>query len=502
MTRLFALLGILGISFSAILVKQADVSPSTAAFFRTAYAVPVLFLLWMLVRRRDHRSVGLRWMAVGAGLFLALDLSVWHRSIDLIGAGLATVLANTQVVFVGLAAWVIYRERPTGLAFGTIPIVIAGVVLISGLGRADAFGDDPLGGVAFGMVSGAAYAVFLLVFRASNRELAPVAGPLLDATIGAAIGSLLLGAADTDFSFAFTWPGHGWLLTLAMVSQVCGWLLIAAVLPRLINRFSRLDLDRIKKCETRYYIGRILDIDEEETLSKKIELNLVGLKVHSIFTELYRDLDEIDRPCRFESFGKKFDELFEANFPKGTFYTNEEALAKKILKNSLLQVVKNDLSRFNDGYSICREFIEKSFSVEIGIDPDKYTIQGRIDRVDRTPTGGYIIVDYKTGKLPANALHFARKDFIEVQLGFYGLLFKKTCPDHPIEGLCYYDLMDKKDIEMVVRFDKIDQYLTDFEDHLAGFFRAFNMKDRVSLAADYEVCRYCPYFNICRVLEE
>lgn len=276
----------------------------------------------------------------------------------------------------------------------------------------------------------------------------------------------------------------------------------AAVLPRLINRFSRLDLDRIKKCETRYYIGRILDIDEEETLSKKIELNLVGLKVHSIFTELYRDLDEIDRPCRFESFGKKFDELFEANFPKGTFYTNEEALAKKILKNSLLQVVKNDLSRFNDGYSICREFIEKSFSVEIGIDPDKYTIQGRIDRVDRTPTGGYIIVDYKTGKLPANALHFARKDFIEVQLGFYGLLFKKTCPDHPIEGLCYYDLMDKKDIEMVVRFNKIDQYLTDFEDHLAGFFRAFNMKDRVSLAADYEVCRYCPYFNICRVLEE
>ncbi len=233
MTRLFALLGILGISFSAILVKQADVSPSTAAFFRTAYAVPVLFLLWMLVRRRDQRSVGLRWMAVGAGLFLALDLSVWHRSIDLIGAGLATVLANTQVVFVGLVAWVIYRERPTGLAFGTIPIVIAGVVLISGLGRADAFGDDPLAGVAFGMVSGAAYAVFLLLFRASNRELAPVAGPLLDATIGAAIGSLLAGAADPDFSFAFTWPAHGWLLTLALVSQVCGWLLIAMALPRL-----------------------------------------------------------------------------------------------------------------------------------------------------------------------------------------------------------------------------------------------------------------------------
>jgi len=232
MIRLFALLGILGISFSAIFVKQADVSPSTAAFFRTAYALPVLFLAWMLVRRRDPRAVSLRWMAGAAGLFLALDLAVWHRSIDLIGAGLATVLANTQVVFVGVAAWVIHRERPTGLAFVTIPVVFAGVVLISGLGRADAFGDDPLGGVAFGVISGAAYAVFLLVFRASNRELAPAAGPLLDATMGAAIGSLISGAADPDFSFALTWPDHGWLLALAMVAQVGGWLLIAVALPR------------------------------------------------------------------------------------------------------------------------------------------------------------------------------------------------------------------------------------------------------------------------------
>jgi drug/metabolite transporter (DMT)-like permease len=143
------------------------------------------------------------------------------------------VLANTQVVFVGLAAWVIYRERPTGLAFVTIPIVFGGVVLISGLGRADAFGDDPVAGAALGVLAGLAYTGFLLVFRASNRELAPTAGPLLDATIGAAIGSLLLGATDPDFSFAFTWPDHGWLLALAMVAQVGGWLLIAAALPRL-----------------------------------------------------------------------------------------------------------------------------------------------------------------------------------------------------------------------------------------------------------------------------
>lgn len=232
MIRLLALLGILGISFSAIFVKEADVSPSTAAFFRNAYAAPVLFLVWMSIRGGDNRPVAFRLMAVASGVFLALDLTVWHRSIDLIGAGLATVLANTQVVFVGLIAWVVLRERPTRLAFLTIPVVFAGVVLISGLGRADAFGDDPLAGVAFGVLSGIAYSGFLLIFRASNRSLAPVAGPLLDATMGAAVGSLLAGVADPDFSFAFSWPEHGWLLALALVSQVVGWLLIAAALPR------------------------------------------------------------------------------------------------------------------------------------------------------------------------------------------------------------------------------------------------------------------------------
>jgi len=46
MTHLLALLGILIISFSAILVRLAEVSPAGAAFFRMAYALPVLAVVW------------------------------------------------------------------------------------------------------------------------------------------------------------------------------------------------------------------------------------------------------------------------------------------------------------------------------------------------------------------------------------------------------------------------------------------------------------------------
>lgn len=233
MTVLAALVGTLAISFSAIFVRLAGVSPSTAAFFRTAYAIPALLLIWLALRERDRRTPRQRAMAFGSGMLLAVDLALWHQSIADIGAGLATVLANTQVVFVGLVAWVLFRERPTTFAFVLVPVVFLGVVLISGLGAGNAFGANPGAGVVYGVGAGIAYSGFLLVFRSSNRALAPPGGPLLDATTGAAVGSLITALFDPGFTFDIALSAHGWLLVLALANQVLGWLFIAVALPRL-----------------------------------------------------------------------------------------------------------------------------------------------------------------------------------------------------------------------------------------------------------------------------
>lgn len=234
MTHLLALIGIVSISFSAIFVRLADVSPDTAAFFRAGYAVPALVVIWLVTRDRDRRTSRERWMSFGAGLFLALDFAFWHRAIGDIGAGLATVIGNTQVVFVGIYAWMFLRERPTRLAFVLVPTVFAGVLLISGLGREDAFGSAPLAGVFWGVLTGLMYTGFLILLRRSNRSLAPPSGPLMEATAGALLGMAFLGPIfDPGFSVAPTWPAHGWLLALALVCQVFGWLLITVALPRL-----------------------------------------------------------------------------------------------------------------------------------------------------------------------------------------------------------------------------------------------------------------------------
>src|SRR2546423_6946092 len=96
--RISAMLGAVAIAFSSILVRLSHASPSTAAIYRCAYALPVLGVLaWHEDRRYGGRSWRERRPALVAGLFFAVDLVMWHRSIEDVGVGLATVLANIQV---------------------------------------------------------------------------------------------------------------------------------------------------------------------------------------------------------------------------------------------------------------------------------------------------------------------------------------------------------------------------------------------------------------------
>jgi hypothetical protein len=102
--------------------------------------------------------------AFAAGLFLAVDRALWHESIALVGAGLGTVLPNVQIVFVAIVAWLKLGERPRARTIVMIGVVLAGVALTSGLGRAGAYGTNPGRGVALGVAAGLFYAIFLLCF--------------------------------------------------------------------------------------------------------------------------------------------------------------------------------------------------------------------------------------------------------------------------------------------------------------------------------------------------
>ena len=229
-----ALAGALTISFSAILYRLAEVSPSTGAFFRCLYALPVLWLLAARENRRlGPRPRSARRLAWIAGLFFAADLILWHHSIEGVGAGLATVLGNTQVLLVGLIAWALLGERLNRQSLLALPVALGGVFLISGAIGQGAYGDNPPLGVLFGVLTGVAYSGFLLTLRHGSSDLRRPAGPLFDATLVSAIAVGVAGVFLGDLDPLPGWEAQGWLVVLALSAQVVGWLLIATSLPRL-----------------------------------------------------------------------------------------------------------------------------------------------------------------------------------------------------------------------------------------------------------------------------
>lgn len=232
--RLCAVVGAVAIAFSSILVRLSHASPSTAAIFRCAYALPLLGLLaWHEDRRFGPRAWHDRRAGIAAGLFFATDLILWHHSIEDVGAGLATVLANIQVVLVPLVAWAILDERPGRRVLVALPLALLGVLLISGALEHGAYGRDPARGTLYGLGAGTAYVGFLLLLRHGGADLRRPAGPLFDATATASVLCVIAGLIIGDARLVPTWPGAGWLVILALTSQVLGWLLIITSLPRL-----------------------------------------------------------------------------------------------------------------------------------------------------------------------------------------------------------------------------------------------------------------------------
>lgn len=229
--------GVVLISLSAVFVRLAGVEPARSAFLRGLYALPAFALMVWWGSRRSGRPLrhAVLPLAVVAGAFLGADLLAWHVSIGIIGAGLATVMPNLQVVFVGLAGVLLFRERPHPAFWVGVPVVLAGIGLLAATGAPlEPGGSVPLG-VALGVLTGAFYAVYLVLLRVARlrnprvTSIESMAAATLGATLvtGAAAG--LEGVAGPAGSLR----ADGWLLALALGNQVAAWVLLASSIHRL-----------------------------------------------------------------------------------------------------------------------------------------------------------------------------------------------------------------------------------------------------------------------------
>jgi drug/metabolite transporter (DMT)-like permease len=230
-------LGAVVVSAAPILVKalsQQGLGPTVIAMWRCALGAVFVGMLARLLRIGLTVPRTVMGLLVLAGLTFALDLWVWHRSIVLAGAGMATILASTQVFLTAILSALFFREPLTARFLVTATGAMIGVTLLVGVGSDVRFTPDYLKGIGYGLATGVFYSLFLVTLRTAGRRSRDLSALVTLTWFSFYAAIFLLGgvAMETEPALPRGWVAWLLVVTLALFAQSLGWWTISRSLPR------------------------------------------------------------------------------------------------------------------------------------------------------------------------------------------------------------------------------------------------------------------------------
>ncbi|CAN5556262.1 hypothetical protein BH23ACT6_BH23ACT6_17970 [soil metagenome] len=229
------LLGCAALAWSAVLIPWAGTDAGTTTVVRCLLAATIL--LPLAVREVGRKGAPTQRFVLGsalAGAVLGVDFMLATQSLILVGAGVSSVLLNTQILAFPLLARFLQGQQVPRAFVLSAPLLLVGVALVGGLGQAGGHTILPLSGLLMGAGAGIAYAVYLYVSRqgAIVAPGRPLTG-LVIACLAATASSAVIAVPTTGLNFDLTAHSWLWLILLAVIGQAGAWLLVGAGSARL-----------------------------------------------------------------------------------------------------------------------------------------------------------------------------------------------------------------------------------------------------------------------------
>ena len=171
MKKLLILLGVLGVSVSAPLIRISSAPAPVLALYRVALAA-LMLLPWVLTKcRQELLTIGRRelLLCLLAGVFLGLHFTCYFQALRYTGIASAVVLVDTEVFFVALLLPLLFRERVPGRGWLGILVTFGGSAVVA-LGDAGA-GANVLLGDLIALAGAACMAGYTLAGRACRKTL-------------------------------------------------------------------------------------------------------------------------------------------------------------------------------------------------------------------------------------------------------------------------------------------------------------------------------------------
>jgi len=219
-------LGLLVLGLSAIFIRWANAPGPVIGFYRMAFGGLALAIPFS--RHLVKRETRLPWRGVAvaclAGLFFGADVAAWASGIVLSGATLPTLFANTNPIWVGLGAWLLFREQlKPGFWLGVL-LALGGAALILGVEFNQGLALDQ--GSLLGLLAGFFYGAYFLIAQRGRQHLEALSFfffSTLSSALVLLVASLALGQPLTGYSTT-TWLV---LIVQGLLIQAAGWFLIS-----------------------------------------------------------------------------------------------------------------------------------------------------------------------------------------------------------------------------------------------------------------------------------
>ena len=225
---LFVLLGAFLISFSPVLVSISDLEPTVSAFYRVFIGSIFLLLIIYINRKRYINAFTVNPYLILAGIFFALDLWFWHRSILYIGPGMSTLIANFQIFIIPLMSFFIFSMIPNKSQIIAVIIGVAGLYLTLGYGVSISDENIKLG-FTFGIMTALAYSAYILSLKKNNieskLEISPVISLFYVSIISALILFMVISIEGTSLAINGSRNLYS-MLAYGIICHVFGWYMI------------------------------------------------------------------------------------------------------------------------------------------------------------------------------------------------------------------------------------------------------------------------------------
>ncbi|HSO99665.1 MAG TPA: ATP-dependent DNA helicase [Solirubrobacteraceae bacterium] len=248
---------------------------------------------------------------------------------------------------------------------------------------------------------------------------------------------------------------------------------LAAFLPRRGDgvMLSASDIDTYRTCPLKYKFARVFRIPQEPTIHQRF-----GILVHQVLERYHGGGGPPGGLPQLLG-------LLDAGWRRGGFGDSEE-------ERQLRGKAATALTRYHERFASEGAeplWFERQFTFKLG----PHLLRGRVDRVDRLPSGEYELIDYKTGR-PKRAEQLAE----DVQLSLYAVGARESW-QLDASRQAYLYLLDDEKISLPPDAGERAEWITAVAMEVAEGILSQGFEPTPSLPA----CSFCDYRLVCPAAE-